>query len=323
MTNGADFLRMRVRPWGLLTAAGVVACCATVAGFLGRFFWAFDLFTHFRVQYAGGLLFLCIVLLAGRRRIPALIFLAFSVINIVIVAPICFGRRPVPPEATLSIRLMLINVNTRSGNPRLVESAVAGTDPDVLVLEEISEHWMESLTWLTNSYPHSCVRPRYDNFGIGLFSKMPIVTNRIDFIGNPEVPTILAIVDAGTTRLQVIATHPVPPVGFLGATWRNGQLNELPDHRRSDMPVIVIGDLNVTPWNYHFKRLLRRGRLLDSARGYGLQTTWPSHNPLMRIPLDHCLHSPDLFVADRRIGPPVGSDHYPLIVDLKTVPRMD
>jgi endonuclease/exonuclease/phosphatase (EEP) superfamily protein YafD len=35
----------------------------------------------------------------------------------------------------------------------------------------------------------------------------------------------------------------------------------------------------------------------------------------MSVPIDHCLVSPEITILDRRLGPAVGSDHYPLIVD--------
>ena len=63
-----DFLRLRVQPWGLLMVAGVIACIATVFGFLGRFSWFLDLFSHFRVQYLLGLGVIGLIFLAARRR---------------------------------------------------------------------------------------------------------------------------------------------------------------------------------------------------------------------------------------------------------------
>jgi endonuclease/exonuclease/phosphatase (EEP) superfamily protein YafD len=36
---------------------------------------------------------------------------------------------------------------------------------------------------------------------------------------------------------------------------------------------------------------------------------------VLRIPIDHCLVSPSVAIVDRRVGPPVGSDHLPVFVD--------
>lgn len=78
---------------------------------------------------------------------------------------------------------------------------------------------------------------------------------------------------------------------------------------------MVLGDLNVTPWSHVFRDLLKRTGLIDSAQGWGIQPTWPSGAVLLRIPIDHCLHSPDVAIVNREIGENVGSDHFPVIVD--------
>ena len=33
------------------------------------------------------------------------------------------------------------------------------------------------------------------------------------------------------------------------------------------------------------------------------------------IPIDHCLHSPGIQIVRKEIGPAVGSDHYPVVVE--------
>ena len=83
---------------------------------------------------------------------------------------------------------------------------------------------------------------------------------------------------------------------------------------------MVLGDLNATAWCYAFRRFLRETGLKDSARGWGYQATWPTGFLPLRIPIDHCLLSPDLKVLNRRIGPNVGSDHFPLTVELALGP---
>ena len=311
-----NFLRMNVAMWGLLEVAGILACVPTLLGFLGRFAWHLDLFSHFRVQYLLGLSLFGVLFLMARRWKAAAAFFAFAGINLAFLAPLYFGGRTIKTEEADPVRVMLINVNTSFGDPARVKQVVQEADPDILVLEEISSRWVRELEWLADSHPHSCVRSREDNFGIGLFSKLPIAESEVVEIGGAGVPSIVASVEAGPEILQVIATHPLPP-GSAEYSWRrNEQLDALPDYVDSSFPAIVLGDLNTTPWNYHFKRLLKRSGLLDSSRGWGIQPTWPTHNPLFWIPIDHCLHSPDVFVVNREIGPEVGSDHYPLIVDL-------
>jgi endonuclease/exonuclease/phosphatase (EEP) superfamily protein YafD len=80
--------------------------------------------------------------------------------------------------------------------------------------------------------------------------------------------------------------------------------------------VILFGDLNVTPWSPYFADLLKHGGLKDTSQGRGLFGSWPSWLPGLRIPLDHCLTSPAILVADKRLGPKVGSDHLPMMIDL-------
>jgi endonuclease/exonuclease/phosphatase (EEP) superfamily protein YafD len=309
------FISSSIRLWGLLTTAGVVASVATVCGFFGRFSWFLDLFSHFRVQYMLGLIVLGVALFIGHRRQTATVFLMLALVNLLFVLPLYFGKPNRPDKGAPVIRAMLLNVNTRLGDADQVRTVITAANPDILVLEEISARWMSDLAWLTNAYPHARVQPREDNFGIGLFSKLPLAEGSVVYIGDAQVPSILATVSTAHMDLRVIATHPLPPGGREYSRWRNEQMERIPDYVPSHLPVLLLGDLNLTPWSYYFRRLLARTGLRDSARGFGVQPTWPNFNPLLRIPIDHCLHSADIVIVDRRIGESVSSDHYPLIVD--------
>ena len=82
-------------------------------------------------------------------------------------------------------------------------------------------------------------------------------------------------------------------------------------------PVIVAGDFNTTPWSPHFRDLLATTGLRDAGTGRGWLPTWPGRLGPAGIPIDHVLVRGEVAVTGLRRGPDVGSDHYPLIADLR------
>ena len=314
--TNAELLRPSVRLWGLITAAGAVAGTASILGFLGSLNWLLDLCSHFRVQYFLGLSVVALLLLVSRRRKTAAVFGALAATNLVVVVPLYFGRMPAPASAGQPVRAMLVNVNTRSGSASAVADAIRRFDPDIVVLEEVSAKWLSDLKPVLDGYRHSEQEPREDNFGIGLWSRFPFTHSRVACIGTAEVPSIVAEIDTTQGKCTLVATHPLPPGGKKYSEFRNGQLAGLPRWvRQASSPVVLLGDLNVTPWNHHFKRLLDESGLKDSSQGRGVRPTWPAFNPLMLIPIDYCLYSHGIEIVDRQTGPQVGSDHFPVIVD--------
>ena len=315
-----SFLTLKVRPWGFIGAAGFLAGLATVAGFLGRFAWWLDLASHFRVQY-----FLFFVVMAvccglGGKRRWALGAVALAVVN---AAPVCaflFPRVPWAADGThgTAYRAMLINVNTEHGDPARVMEAVRRENPDILVLEEISDDWVKALDPVMKQYPFKQIETRDDNFGIGLLSRIPLVDAAVKHIGRADVPSVFAAISVDGRKLLLIATHPVPPAGAEYSANRNDQLEQLATLAASEgkmnEPVILLGDLNVTPWSYHYGKFMHTSGLTDSAAGRTIAPTWPAFLPWLGIPLDHCFHSTEVLILARKVGDSDGSDHCPLIV---------
>ena len=120
---------------------------------------------------------------------------------------------------------------------------------------------------------------------------------------------------------QLLATHPLPPISVDYARLRDEQLARIGALAAGlDGPLLLLGDLNITPWSHPYRRLMRDSGLSDGATGFGVQPTWPAGKPPLWIPIDHTLHSEAVVVLDRRVGPDLGSDHYPVIVDFAVVP---
>ena len=316
-----NFLRPRVHVRGLVMACGSIAAASTVLGFLGGLWWLLDLLSHFRVQYFLGLAVVSLLLMFLKRRKASLCFAAFAVVNLCTIVPLYLGGEHQPTDSAKVFRAMLMNVNTRHGDPVRVAEAIRQYDPDILVLAEVDVAWLAGLRDATKHYKHYTSHPRDDNFGIALYSRLPVSRCQTVYIGDAQVPSVIAEVDTDSGPYTVIGTHPLPAVSAEYSRLRNDQLAKLAATvRGATSPVILLGDLNMSPWSYYFGRFLTQSGLRDSSRGRGVQPTWPTFSPVFLIPIDHCLHSGEIKVVNREVGPRVGSDHYPLIVDLELPP---
>ena len=121
----------------------------------------------------------------------------------------------------------------------------------------------------------------------------------------------------GDREVAVLGIHPLAPTGPGRTELRDGQLDWAAEWAESQSgPTVVTGDFNATLWSHAYRELQRRGGLTESMRGFGLQPSYPVGAPLLRVPIDNLLHSTDLATVSRQLGPALGSDHFPLLVEL-------
>lgn len=313
---------LRINAWGLVSACGAIAVLATLLGFLGRFSWVCDLFCHFRVQLFAVLLTVASLHLIRRDFRSSVIFALFAMANLSAIVPLYLGDAPTAPAGSVSYRAMLANVNTRFGSPQMVVGAIEHFRPDILVLEEVDDRWVALLSEGLKAYAHSTAMPRDDNFGIAVYSKYPM-RGEVRYFGESEVPSVVAEIDTPQGTFTLIGTHALPPASAENTRLRDEHLSHIPETvRAAKSPVLLLGDLNATPWCSSFRQLVRESGLRDSSRGRGVQPTWPSFMPLLWIPIDHCLFGPGIQVTNKRVGPKIGSDHYPVVVDFVLESRL-
>ena len=91
--------------------------------------------------------------------------------------------------------------------------------------------------------------------------------------------------------------------------------------RDTDRPRVVLADLNTPPWSPYFADLLEGAGLHDSAGG-GLR--WPTRQPPRSSrtgppgrPRRRCPGSEGIATTRFGVGPHVGSDHLPVVADLR------
>lgn len=299
-----------------LAAAGTVVVAAfTLGGFAAKAWWRSEQVCHFRVQYFALLSLAAAVLWIGRRPQVALLALAMAIVNLASIVPIYW---PLPRAASQGMTLRVISFNVLSSNKNQAQTLefLRQERADLVLLMEITDTWAASLEKLNDLYPYRLIEPREDNFGVALLSRTPWRAAELVHFGNAGVPSVVGKFALGDGEWVFVGTHPLPPGSRQMAALRNSQLSDVAQFVRNRQTVIVAGDLNVSGFTPYFHDVLREGRLNDSRQGRGIQASW-GPVPLMEIAIDHVLVSSNIAVLNRRVGPHLGSDHRPVIVELR------
>jgi endonuclease/exonuclease/phosphatase family metal-dependent hydrolase len=130
-------------------------------------------------------------------------------------------------------------------------------------------------------------------------------------------PAIQATLLAGGHPLRLFAIHTSWPLAPASARRRNRQLVLLAQQARATtVPLVALGDFNISPFSPHFRQLLADGNLRSAADGFGWQPTWPTFLPPAGIQIDHGLVNAPVVVQSFRRGERDGSDHRPIVIDL-------
>lgn len=315
MTN--ETLQPKGHPaWaGAAVLAAGITCACTIVGFLGRWGWVLELFSHFRLHYLLILATVIVVLTLARRWKTVIGVGCLAAINLVSVLSM-YVAPPCGDGQGVSLRCVLFNVNTANGRHAEVAAFLQGSDADVIMLLETDANWLSFMRDALDKYPYVVAAPRSDNFGIALFSRLPIVGG-IEAVGAADLPVVRAVLTKDGCELTLIGVHALPPKNAEYAAERNDLFDSLADFvPRLGGPVVLLGDLNATPWSPHFHDLLAGTGLSDGRRGFGIKATWPSFFGPFGIPIDHCLVSGEIVVKGFQLGPSAGSDHRAVVVDL-------
>jgi endonuclease/exonuclease/phosphatase (EEP) superfamily protein YafD len=320
-----------------MSLSAIVAWCL-FAGVFGlsaiglvtsRFGWRIylELLSHFQLQYL-------VLSLIGLVGLALTHHKALFLIGLLCVAALAtqIVSWYVPPKFLFSdsgnFRILIANINTQNQQYEQVVSFAQQENPDLALFMEVNETWVNNLDVLLDDLPYSDGQDNPFNFGIVLYSRYPLQNTQLKSFSADSTPSVVGSISVSDRPLSFVATHPLPPIRPAIFHSRNNQLNLVSEYLQTvDDPTLVIGDFNITMWSPYYRRFIRRTGLENARRGFGLLPSWPTERTygkipgwaslLFSIPIDHCLLSPDLTVTDVRVGPNVGSDHRPVIVDLR------
>lgn len=237
-----------------------------------------------------------------------------------------------PPEVNASrddsegrqFSVMVSNVLTPNRGADRLLALVARHQPDLLVTLESDQWWEDRLSVLEARMPHTIKCPLDNLYGMHVYSRLPLGEQEVSYLVQPDVPSIHATIELRSgDKVRAHFLHPAPPSPTQNeeSSERDAELVIVARSvAESEQPVIVTGDLNDVAWSATTRLFRKISGLLDPRVGRGIFNTFHADYPLLRWPLDHIFHSPHFTLREIRRLPPIGSDHFPLLVRLTFAP---
>ncbi|MDE1465257.1 endonuclease/exonuclease/phosphatase family protein [Spartinivicinus poritis] len=296
----------------------VLAGLVSFIGLFGKYHWLADLINHFRWYYLAVAISGIIVFSLVRKW--HCFGLAIMTVGLNYEVIYLYKSQPnsdnnIVKESSAALSVAQINANFNNTNTTLLLQWLQQRQPDIVAVEEYTPVWAQAFKQLEKLYPYKLEQPRNGGFGIALFSRYPVENLQIQYFGPDQLPSITGVLIWQQHKIQLLVTHPVPPMSQSMAISRDLQLEEISLWLKNQSdPVVLLGDLNTTPWGHSFKKLIDAAELKSTRTGVGLLPSWPSKIPL--IPIDHILLSKTIRVISIKVGPDIGSDHLPVIAEI-------
>ncbi len=306
----------------LVILPAALIAVASLAAFAGRWVWWLDVLANFRTQYVVVLAVLGGIVVLSRWKRSGIAILAVCLVNLVFVAPLYFGSPGKSDPAAPHLVVLSFNLLSTNENYNEVIDYIESADADLVFLHEASRPWEVALE--AASLDYQIIRARSDNL---IFGTVILARDEVEAVSHgfaeaqPRAVALNYQPDGWPVSVQVLSSHTLAPTTEERAGLRDAQLAFAAGWAGEQSGAyFVVGDLNATPWSWPFRHLLDEGRLRNSQIGFGLQPSFSATSfALLRVPIDHLLHSDFIRIRDRRLGPNLGSDHFPLVVDLEYV----
>ncbi len=304
---------MRLLLWFGMWSALIVS----FMGLLAPFVPFLDIVNHFRPFLVVG-----IVLLAGLSYGMGLQKLAKGAMIIVIVnsfllLPALFNQAEQTTETFSqgkkkhSLTLLTMNMWGRNKSPQKVIDLILEQNPDIVMLQEFfAFHANAILPVLKKHYPYvySCSGERSCNLAIASKTKWDSVSH----VGwTPEQPPLI---DAVFSDKHILVTHTAYPFHPQKQQSDMAWLAKYIKQTAHNLPVIIGGDLNLSPWSWKMFQFQYNTGL---RRHTTFLLSWPAHQFWPFVQLDHILTTPMFKTLSVKTLSGVGSDHLPVLVKIK------
>lgn len=313
----------------LIVALGVACILSVAIALSARDQWWITALDYPRLQIAiasAAVLLLSFALLNWKRlwtKLYVAALIAAVAYQGYILAPYLLPVTPtVPTRPALSeartFSVMTANVKMENEQVQPFLDTVAQYEPDVLLVIETNERWIEALEPLDERYAHKIEQPQSNHYGMALYSQLPLSDTEISYFESDETPSIRTTLQLPSgDEVRFYGLHPRPPLPSNSITPADKELIKVANlTNEQELPVVAAGDFNDVPWSFTIDEFERISQLRDIRIGRGIYNTYDMQNPILRLPIDHVYISPGLGLVE--LEPPITfeSDHAALYVEL-------
>lgn len=305
-----------VRRLVCLAACAVVA--ASVYAFCDQQHWSARMVCPFRPQLM--LLGIATSVAAWRLRAGRLaqaIALTAVGVNLWVLWPWLVPHNGPQPNATFS--LVAWNTWRDHPDPDSVLDVIQASGVDVALLCELPDELRDQDHLDLPGYESRI----HDEYAIAVRAGGPV---ELLAAGLPRPPNCLeAMVRFEQREIRLLCSHDTRPTTKFGCYCQDYRQKVIRHWATaSPLPSVLVGDYNQTPWCPRLSELIAQTGLRDTSRQRGLTYTYPGDVPvvgrLIGIPIDHCLHTPDLACAATWVGDAAGSNHRPVWAEIGFAP---
>jgi endonuclease/exonuclease/phosphatase (EEP) superfamily protein YafD len=225
--------------------------------------------------------------------------------------------------AAQTVRIFFANVRAENAEYAALLKEMQDANPDVIVLVEFTPNWHRAYfhSPFFAAYPYGSGMKNMAMGTANVFSKLPLKSEEQNWFGGRGLQTFE--IPIGSETLHIIGLHAPRPQNSRGDDYEGFWRRTIPLILNEKGPLVVVGDCNATQFSSVYQQLTAdRLRSAHQDRGRGYATTWPNGQygfpSLIRI--DQALLSPEIECLDIKEGEGRGSDHKPLILDVKIRP---
>lgn len=222
-------------------------------------------------------------------------------------------------KAESSVSILIANVLITNRESADFLQVVGNADPDMLLVMEVDEWWVNQLEPLKKDYAYVMEYPLDNAYGMALYSKLPLKDTEIMFFKHDDVPSFHSKVILPSGRAFMFhGVHPVAPVPSDKYPDNEGEdevaLLKVAEIIAADsLPSVLAGDFNDVSWSHTSRLFEEKGNLNNVRIGRGLYNSYNAQSFIQRWPLDHYFVTDEFALLELERLPPFGSDHFPML----------